>query len=49
MSKRQLAIDLAGVVGFALIVAGAWLVYRPAALILAGGLLLTFAVLVRSP
>lgn len=43
--KRQHAIDLIGLLGFALVVEGARRVYPPAAFLVAGGALLAFAFL----
>jgi hypothetical protein len=43
MSKADLIIDLVGIVGAALVIAGAAVIYWPAALILAGLVLLGVA------
>jgi hypothetical protein len=40
-----LALDVAGLIGAALISYGAWMIYRPAGLILAGAMLITAALL----
>ncbi|WP_177410836.1 hypothetical protein [Pseudomonas sp. PONIH3] len=41
--KLQIASWLAGLLGFALLVAGVWMVYRPAAFMIAGSGLLVWA------
>lgn len=48
MSKRQLAVDLVGLAGCASLVEGARRVHPAAAFLVAGALLLSFAILARS-
>lgn len=42
-TSRPLVIDLAGLGGCGLVVYGAWLIYQPAAFIIAGGILVAIA------